>query len=111
MVRRRTIRKGFAGRGSGWHGWVVALALVLAGVTLATSAGHEEHAADQDCAVCQLRHQAAAELSGPLQVEYRDLAAPIAPVDAVGWIVPGHFRRVSARGPPRLAPITRFVRQ
>ena len=100
MVRRRTIRKGFAGRGSGWHGWVVALALVLAGVTLATSAGHEEHAADQDCAVCQLRHQAAAELSTPLLVGYTDLVEPIEPADDAGWIGPAHFRRVSARAPP-----------
>ncbi len=111
MFKRGSVHTGLAQRGSGRRIWIAALAMLLAGVTVAAAICHEEHAADQDCAVCQLRHQAAAELSGPLQVEYRDLAAPIAPVDAVGWIVPGHFRRVSARGPPRLAPITRFVRQ
>ena len=100
MFERGSVHTGLAQRSSGRRIWIAVLAMLLAGVTVAAAVCHEEHAADQDCAVCQLRHQAAAELSGPLQVEYRDLAAPIAPADAVGWIVPGHFRRVSARGPP-----------
>ena len=42
--------------------------LALAGAASATGVGHEAHAADQDCAVCRLRDQPAAERSGSLQV-------------------------------------------
>ena len=100
MVERLPVRTGLARRGSGWRTWIVALTIALAGVTIAEAICHEEHAVDQDCAVCQLRHQPAAEPSAFLQVGYAVVAEPTEPADDGGWIAPGHFRRLPARGPP-----------
>ncbi len=72
---------GLARRGPGWRAWFVVLAIALAGATAAAAVCHEEHAADQDCAVCQLRHQPAAELAGSLQVGFTDVPEPLAPAD------------------------------
>ena len=91
---------GRARRGSGWRTWIVALAMFVTGATAAEAIWHEEHGVDQDCAVCQLRHQPAAEPSAFLHVGYTDVAEPIEPADDGGWTAPGHFRRLPARGPP-----------
>ena len=91
---------GLAPRGPGWRAWTFVLALVLAGATIAAAICHEEHAADQDCAVCQFRHQPAAALSGSLQVGFVDLPEPIEQAGDGGWIATGHSRRLSARAPP-----------
>ncbi len=91
---------GLARRGPGWRAWTVVLALVLAGATIAAAICHEEHAADQDCAVCQLRHQPAAELSGSFHIGFANVPEPIEQAVDGGWIASGHFRRLPARAPP-----------
>ncbi len=88
------------GRSPGWRAWCVVLALVLAGATAVAAICHEEHAADQDCAVCQLRHQPAAELSGSLQIGFADVPEPLEQAVDGGWIAPAHSRRLPARAPP-----------
>ena len=91
---------GLPGRGLGWRAWCVALALVLAGATAAAAICHEEHAADQDCAVCQVRHQSAAAPSGSLQIGFADVPEPIEPAVDAGWIASDHSRSIPARAPP-----------
>ena len=87
-------------RESGWSAWIVVLALALAGATLAAAICHEEHAVDQDCAVCQLRHQPAVELSGSVHIGLADVPESLEQAVSGGWIASGHFRRLPARAPP-----------
>ncbi|MCY4661577.1 MAG: hypothetical protein OXF93_17500 [Acidobacteria bacterium] len=94
------VHTGVASHSAGWRTWIVALTIALAGVTVVAAICHEEHAADQDCAVCQLRHQPAAAPSAFLQVGFVDVPEPIEPADDGGWIASGHSRRLPARGPP-----------
>ncbi len=91
---------GLARRGPGWRAWIAALAIVLAGATAVAAVCHEEHAADQDCAVCQLRHHSAAEPSGSLQIGFADVPEALEHAVDGGWIASGHFRRLPARAPP-----------
>ena len=91
---------GLARRGHGWRAWIAVLALVLVGATSAAAVWHEEHTADQDCAICQVRHQPAAELSGSLPTGLVDAPQPLEQAPAAGWIASGHFRRLPARAPP-----------
>ena len=95
-----SVHAGLARRSAGWRTWIVALTIALAGVTVAEVICHEEHAVDQDCAVCQLRHQPAADLSGSPQIGFAGVPAPHEPAVESGWIAPGHSRRLPARGPP-----------
>ena len=54
-------------RGIDWRTLVVVAALALVGATSTSTLWHGEHGADQDCAVCQLRQQSAADISaGPV---------------------------------------------
>ncbi len=96
----RSAHAGLVRRGSASHAWIVVLALVLAGATAVAVICHEEHAVDQDCAVCQLRHQPAAELSGSAQVGLAEVPQPLEQAVDRGWIASGHFRRLPARAPP-----------
>ena len=96
----RSAYTGFARPGSGWRAWIVFLSLVLAGATVVAAICHEEHAADQDGAVCQLRHQPAAETSGSVQIGSVDVPEPLEQAVDGGWIASGHFRRLPARAPP-----------
>ena len=91
---------GLARRGLGWRAWIAALAIVLAGATAVAAVCHEEHAVDQDCAVCQLRHHSAAEPSGSLQIGFADVPEALEHAVDGGWIASGHFRRLPARAPP-----------
>ena len=100
MAESDPVHAGLARRGPCWRAWVVALALALAGATVAAAICHEEHVADQDCAVCQLSHQPAGELPGSLQIGFADVPEPLEPGVEGGWIASGHFRRLSARAPP-----------
>ena len=74
--------------------------MAVAGAAAAEVFCHEEHAADQHCAVCQLRHQPADELSGALQIGLAEVAEPLEPAADGEWIASGHSRRLPARGPP-----------
>ena len=100
MIREGRAHTGLARCGRGWRAWIVVLAMVMAGAGAAEVFCHEEHAADQQCAVCQLRHQPAAELSGSLQVEFADVARLLEQAAGGDWIASGHSRRLPARGPP-----------
>ena len=99
MVQRGHAHAEFARRSRGWRAWIVVLVMAVAGAA-AEVLCHEEHAADQHCAVCQLRHQPAAELSGSLQIGFADVAEPLEQAPDGDWIASGHSRRLPARGPP-----------
>ena len=100
MIQKGRAHTGLASRSRGWRAWSVVLVMALAGAVGAELFCHEEHAADQRCAVCQLRHQSAAELSGSLQIEFADLAEPLEQAADGDWIASGRARRCPARGPP-----------
>ena len=87
------MQTGPARRGPGWCLRVGVLALALVGAASATGVGHEAHAADQDCAVCQLRAPPAAELSGSPQTGFADAPEPLVPAPAAGWITKGNVLR------------------
>ena len=74
--------------------------MAVAGAAAAEVFCHEEHAADQHCAVCQLRPQPAAELSGALPIRFAYVAGPLEQAAGGAWIAAGHSRRLPARGPP-----------
>ena len=100
MVDRRSVRRGLARRGSGRRAGIVVLAMAVAGAAAAEVFCHEEHAADQPCAVCLLRHQPAAEPSGSLQIGFADVAEALEQAADGAWTAPGHSLRLPARGPP-----------
>ena len=100
MGRRGRAHPEPARRGLGWSAWIVVLVMAVAGAAAAEIFCHEEHAADQHCAICQLRHQSAAELSGSLQIGFADVAEPLEQAPDGEWIASGHSRRLPARGPP-----------
>ena len=100
MVQRGRALTELARCSRSWRAWIVVLALAVAGAAAAEVLCHEEHAADQHCAVCQLRHQPAAELSGSLQIGFADAAEPLERAAGGEWIASGHSRRLPARGPP-----------
>ena len=91
---------GLARRGPGWRAWIVVLAIALVGAASTAAVWHEEHAADQDCAVCQLRHQPAAEPSAAVQIGLADAPEPLVQAPVAGWIESGHFSRLPTRAPP-----------
>jgi len=99
-MAERSAHAGLVRGGSGCRAWIVVLALALAGATVVATVCHEEHAADQDCAVCQLRHQPAAELSGSAHIGFADVPEPLEQAVDGGWIASVHFRRLPARAPP-----------
>lgn len=87
-------------RGPDWRRWIVVLAVALVGATSVASIWHEPHEADQDCAVCSLRHHVAADLVG---------AQPVAPAGTVEFAVQAapvrrmlsdHASQLPARAPP-----------
>ena len=100
MVQGGRAHAGLARRSRSWRAWIVVLAMAVAGAAAAEVFCHEEHAADQHCAVCQLRHQPAAELSGSVKIGFADVAEPLEQAPDREWIASGHSRRLPARGPP-----------
>ena len=100
MVRRGRAQPELAPRSLDWSAWIVVLVMAVAGAAAAEVFCHEEHAADQHCAVCQLRHQPAAELSGSLPIGVAVVAEPLEQAADGEWIASGHSLRLPARGPP-----------
>ena len=98
------MRAGPVRRGPGWRAWIAVLAIALAGAASTAAAWHEEHAAGQDCAVCQLRHQPAAETSGSLPAGPAGAPRPFEQQPPAGWVETDHFRRLPARAPPARFP-------
>ena len=100
MVRRGRAHPEFARRSLDGRAWIVVLVMAVAVAAAAEVFCQEEHAVEQHCAVCQLRHQPAAELSNSLQIEFADVAEPLERAAGGEWITSGHFPRLPARGPP-----------
>ncbi len=100
MIQRVRARTMLARCSRTWRAGIVVLVLAVAGAGAAEVFCHEEHAADQQCAVCQLRHESAAELSGSLQTGFADVAELLEQAPDGEWIASGHSRRLPARGPP-----------
>ena len=100
MIHRGCAQTGLALRSRAWRAWIAVLVMAMAGAAAAEVFCHEEHAADQHCAVCQLRHQPAAELASSLQIGLAEVAEPLEQAAGGEWIASGHFRRLPARGPP-----------
>ena len=90
-----------AGRSrSGWRVAIAALAIALIGAASAAAGWHEEHAGEQDCAVCHFGCQPAADLADSISVGPAARPAAFAPELRAGWSAPGRFSRLPARGPP-----------
>ena len=87
-------------RGRGWRIWIAVLAIALVGATSAAAVWHEEHAGDQDCAVCQLRQEPVAATLGSFQFEPTDRSEPIARTARAAGIACGHLLHLPARAPP-----------
>jgi len=100
MIQKGHAHAGLARRSRRWRAWSVVLVMALAGAAGAELFCYEEHAADQHCAVCQLRYQSATELSGSLQIGFADVAEPLERAADGEWIACGHARQRPARGPP-----------
>ena len=101
MVERSPLaHDGFAGRGPVWRTWFVIVAVALISAASAPSIWHGEHGTDQDCAVCQLRHQPAADLSAVFQISL--VASPERFVHAqiLEWVPTHHGFQIPARAPP-----------
>ena len=99
MVRRGRAHPELARRSPGWRARIVVLVMAVAGAGAAEVFCHKEHAADQNCAVCQLRHQSA-ELSASSPIGFADVAEPLEQAPNGEWIASDHSRRLPARGPP-----------
>ena len=91
---------GLARRSLGWRAWIVILAVALVGAGSVATVWHGDHAGDQDCAVCQLRHQPVAEVVGHLELGPADVAEWLEPLSRGGWIASERFSRLPARAPP-----------
>ena len=91
---------GLVRRSLGWRTWIAVLAIALAGAASAATVWHGDHAGDQHCAVCQLRHQPAAELSDNLSIGPAAAAELLDQLPRDGWIPADRFSRLPARAPP-----------
>ena len=91
---------GPARRSLGWRNWIAVLAIALVGATSTAAVWHEEHAGDQECAVCQLRHQPAAELSGFVRIGPVEAPEPLEQAPSAKWLASGHLTSLPARAPP-----------
>ena len=91
---------GLARRSPGWRVRIAVLAVALVGAASAATAWHEDHVGDQDCAVCQLRHQPVAELPGDLEIGPAEVAERLEPLSRDGWTASEHASRLPARAPP-----------
>ena len=99
-MRRGREHPRLAGRSLGWSAWIAVLVLVVAGAAAAEVFCHEEHAVDEHCAVCQLPHQPATELSGSLQIGFADAASPLEQAREVVRVPSRLYLRQPARAPP-----------
>ena len=87
-------------RGRVWRVTVAVLAIALVGATFAAAVWHEEHVGDQDCTVCQLRHEPAVASFGSYQFEPADASEAVARTPLAGGAASGHDSRLPARAPP-----------
>lgn len=80
--------------------WIGAIAVALIAVAAVPIAIHAEHGADQDCAVCNLRNQPLAALSGGLQVHPTDPPEALAQAPRVTSVFSYHGAQIPVRAPP-----------
>ena len=91
---------GLARRSPGWRVRIAVLAAALVGAAAAATAWHGDHVGDRDCAVCQLRQQPVAELSGDLEIGPADGAERLQPLASGDWTASDRPARLPARAPP-----------
>lgn len=91
---------GFTRRGPDWRRWIVVLAVALIGATSVSTVWHGPHDADQDCAVCSLRHHAVADLVGASPIGPADTSEPGIPAATPLWFAADHTSQLPARAPP-----------
>ena len=84
----------------GWRTWIVILVVALIGATSVSTVWHGSHEADQDCAVCSLRHHAVTDLVGALSAGPADTAEFAVPAAPVRRITSDHASQLPARAPP-----------
>ena len=94
------MHEGFTRRGPGWRSCIVILAIALIGAASVSTVWHGWHDADQDCAVCQLRHHAVADMIGVPQVKPADMLERFRQPSAGQWIAADNGSQVAARAPP-----------
>ena len=94
------MHEGFTRRGLGWRKLIVVLAIALIGAASVSTVWHGWHDADRDCAVCQLRHHAVADLAGVPQVRPADVPERFMPASTARWIAADRSSQVPARAPP-----------
>ncbi len=90
---------GLVRRSLGWRVSIALLVMALVGVASA-AVWHGGHTGDQDCAVCQLRQQPVAELSGDLEIGPADVAERLESLPRDGWTASDRLSRRPARAPP-----------
>ena len=94
------MHKGFTRCGPGWRACIVVLAIALVGAASVSTVWHKWHDADQECAVCQLRHHAVADLIGAPQIRPADVPEGFTQLSAARWIAANQDSQVPARAPP-----------
>ena len=101
MVKGRTsMHNGFTRRGPDWRTCIVVLAVALIGAASASTIWHGEHGADQDCAICQLRHHSVADLSTAPDLDPIGSPEPFAQTPVLRWVASDHGSQIPARAPP-----------
>ena len=101
VTGRAFIHDRFARRRSGWRSWIVILAVALIGAASTSTIWHGEHGADQDCAVCQLRHQPLADLSAAIQIGPAESPEPSIQSPVREWVPTHQGSQIPARAPPK----------
>ena len=91
---------GWTRREPRWRAWIVVLAIALIGVTSASAVWHGSHDAGEDCAVCQLRQDTAADLVAAPRSAPADAPVRIASPSTARWNASQHDSPVPARAPP-----------
>lgn len=86
------------------RGWVVVLAVVLLGAASTSTVMHADHGVDQDCAICQLRHQPVAALTGTPQIASSDSPRQLSQTQTIVSPLSHRGSRIPARAPPRGDP-------
>ncbi len=83
-----------------WCHWSIVLAIVLVGITSVSTVWHVVHGVDQDCAVCQSRHQPAADFSEAPPIATVDEPEPVRQAQTPAWTASDHDSGIPIRAPP-----------
>ena len=83
-----------------WRHWGIVLAIVLVGTTSVLTLWHVDHGVDQDCTVCQSRHQPAADFSKAPAIATVDEPEPARQAQTSVWTAVDHGSGIPTRAPP-----------